>query len=50
MTEPGGTQSRLGAAASRKRQPDSPGKGAVKYKTYSKEEDPLISAKVRRHS
>lgn len=38
------------AAASRKRQTGtvSPGKRTVRYKTYSKDEDPLISAKVCR--
>lgn len=47
MEELGGSRGRPAAAAPRKRQTGtSPSKGAVRYKTYSKAEDPLISAKV----
>lgn len=56
MADPRGSGS-SGAAApapvallppgTRRRQPDSPGKAPVKYKTYSKGSDPLIAAKVR---
>jgi hypothetical protein len=42
MVEPGS----LKTTAQNKRSQASPPKAAVKYKTYSKDVDPLISAKV----